>query len=349
MVRPLIAILGRHQTGPAAPGPIQAPHAMHRCHGSHFAAAAFAPPPPSHQGAYTPGMVQWQGFLKLQGTARTASVGGGYSHFAGLFYGLGRARVVPGPTQAACAAACDNDGANCSGFTYAAPVASPSTPVQQCYLVPPGASPNHMDMSNVGGGCQGDSAPSTCPFNLYRVSGDISASWQAMLANLEYLLPFLGQGGVHPPYPQGPQVRSVPGGWGVCASHSSPLHSSYCIPSACASPLAVRLRAAAWLHAPPHPAYPDMLEVGNLANSTEDRSHFSAWAVTSSPLILSYDLTDPARMARAWPIISNHRVIAGTVTAQSQCYLPKTPLPDAAPRPYCLPPCMRPCMHLWHR
>ena len=53
-----------------------------------------------------------------------------------------------------------------------------------------------------------------------------------------------------------------------------------------------------------------MLEVGNLANATEDRSHFGAWAIVSSPLILSFDLTDSARMDRAWPIISNRRVLA---------------------------------------
>ena len=53
-----------------------------------------------------------------------------------------------------------------------------------------------------------------------------------------------------------------------------------------------------------------MLEVGNLANATEDRSHFSAWALASSPLILSFNLSDPARMDRAWPIISNRAVLA---------------------------------------
>ena len=57
-------------------------------------------------------------------------------------------------------------------------------------------------------------------------------------------------------------------------------------------------------------AYPDMLEVGNLANATESRSHFSLWAVMSSPLILSFRLTDAARMDEAWPIITNRRVLA---------------------------------------
>ena len=53
-----------------------------------------------------------------------------------------------------------------------------------------------------------------------------------------------------------------------------------------------------------------MLEVGNLANATEDRSHFSAWCIVSSPLILSFNLSDAVRMDRAWPIITNHRLLA---------------------------------------
>ena len=53
-----------------------------------------------------------------------------------------------------------------------------------------------------------------------------------------------------------------------------------------------------------------MLEVGNLANSTEDRSHFGAWCIISSPLILSFNLSDPNRMERAWPIITNQRLLA---------------------------------------
>ena len=56
-------------------------------------------------------------------------------------------------------------------------------------------------------------------------------------------------------------------------------------------------------------AYPDMLEVGNLANATESRSHFSMWAVMSSPLILSFDLNDKKRMDESWPIITNRRII----------------------------------------
>jgi alpha-galactosidase len=51
--------------------------------------------------------------------------------------------------------------------------------------------------------------------------------------------------------------------------------------------------------------YPDMLEVGNLANFEEDRSHFGAWVITSSPLILGYDMLNRNITERVWPIISN--------------------------------------------
>ena len=53
-----------------------------------------------------------------------------------------------------------------------------------------------------------------------------------------------------------------------------------------------------------------MLEVGNLANATEDRSHFGAWCIISSPLILSFNLSDSIRMERVWPIITNRRLLA---------------------------------------
>jgi len=59
-------------------------------------------------------------------------------------------------------------------------------------------------------------------------------------------------------------------------------------------------------------AYPDMLEVGRMPehNEAESRSHFSAWAVVSAPLVLGFDLTDEAQMNLAWPVVSNREVIA---------------------------------------
>ena len=71
-----------------------------------------------------------------------------------------------------------------------------------------------------------------------------------------------------------------------------------------------------------------MLEVGNLgpqaaqtpapaehdaasvSSFVEDRSHFSAWAITSSPLVLSADLANRTTLERMWVVISNAEVIA---------------------------------------
>jgi alpha-galactosidase len=57
-------------------------------------------------------------------------------------------------------------------------------------------------------------------------------------------------------------------------------------------------------------AYPDMLEVGRLASFEEDRSHFGAWVITSSPLILGHDLNDEKVTDKIWDIITNREAIA---------------------------------------
>lgn len=57
-------------------------------------------------------------------------------------------------------------------------------------------------------------------------------------------------------------------------------------------------------------AYPDMMEVGRMGSHFEDRSHFGAWVITSSPLILGYDLNDEATTDKIWEIISNKEAIA---------------------------------------
>eukprot|EP00927_Polykrikos_kofoidii_P065620 TRINITY_DN61358_c0_g1_i1.p1 TRINITY_DN61358_c0_g1~~TRINITY_DN61358_c0_g1_i1.p1 ORF type:complete len:634 (-),score=72.30 TRINITY_DN61358_c0_g1_i1:63-1922(-) len=60
--------------------------------------------------------------------------------------------------------------------------------------------------------------------------------------------------------------------------------------------------------------YPDMLETGNFMgtgqSASEDRTTFGMWSIASSPLILSYDLTDEARRGRVWHIITNQDAIA---------------------------------------
>lgn len=99
-----------------------------------------------------------------------------------------------------------------------------------------------------------------CPYNFWRVSGDIGPSWGQVMENLHAMRPYLGD-----------KPLSRPGCW----------------------------------------AYADMLEVANWkATFEEDRAHFGAWCITSSPLILSFDLRDTDRMDRAWDAVTNEEAIA---------------------------------------
>jgi hypothetical protein len=154
-----------------------------------------------HQGAYTPGMQQWQAYVKN---------GSSYSHYLGLFFGMEDATLLSNVSLDACRAHCDTLKSGCNGFCFESHDPAP-TSISTCYLKK-STRQNHMDLSN-SNDCTGASSPSDCPFNLYRVSGDISGSWGSMLTNLAYTLPFLGEGGVHLPFPQDPTVRSRPGGW----------------------------------------------------------------------------------------------------------------------------------------
>lgn len=103
-----------------------------------------------------------------------------------------------------------------------------------------------------------------CPWNFYRSSGDIQASYGSMVGNLMTTVQWAQKN------------LSGPGCW----------------------------------------AYPDMLEVGVKPKGypgltdAEARSHFAAWCIVSSPLILSHDVRDDAVMDRVWPIIANKEAIA---------------------------------------
>ena len=57
-------------------------------------------------------------------------------------------------------------------------------------------------------------------------------------------------------------------------------------------------------------AYPDMLEVGNLASFEEDRTHFGAWCIVSAPLILGHDLANDMTNDQIWPIVTNRDAIS---------------------------------------
>eukprot|EP01046_Picozoa_sp_COSAG06_P070610 COSAG06_NODE_19822_length_821_cov_0.595568_2_plen_163_part_01 len=121
----------------------------------------------------------------------------------------------------------------------------------------------------------------TCPWSLYRVSLDLGPTFLSTVYNVNRGLPFLKRG-------PGTVPLSRPGCW----------------------------------------MYPDMMMVGvtkmrqdpreppmpvvdpNPMTPTEWRTHFAMWAVTSSPLILGFDLTNDTMLRAAWPIIANEEALA---------------------------------------
>lgn len=64
--------------------------------------------------------------------------------------------------------------------------------------------------------------------------------------------------------------------------------------------------------------FPDMLECGNFFQdggdqqlaTTECKTHFFAWCIVSSPLMISFDVTNDDIVERIWPIIANREAIA---------------------------------------
>jgi alpha-galactosidase len=77
-----------------------------------------------------------------------------------------------------------------------------------------------------------------------------------------------------------------------------------------------------------------MLEVGNFDGDAaavfmESRTHFGAWCIVSSPLILGLDLTDENKVDSVWDIISNTEAIAVSLIAHT--YLCQHILPVRTP------------------
>ena len=120
--------------------------------------------------------------------------------------------------------------------------------------------------------------PMHCPFNFYRTGGDNFPRFlDGMTHTLVDMLPFLSD---------------APG-------------------------VAVRMsRPGCW-------AYLDMLSIGKsyfqqeylaegcpILSTVEERTLFALWAIVSSPLILSFDVTDDAEVERLWPIVANERALS---------------------------------------
>ena len=135
----------------------------------------------------------------------------------------------------------------------------------------------HQGQNITDGGDPGQMGPGWCPYNTFRTSGDIVNLWDRVMSNLMTVVPFLSPDTKH-------------GGAPTNVTH----------------PMS---RPGCW-------AYPDMLEVGRMPehNAAESRSHFSAWAIVSAPLVLGFDLSDDTKLDAAWPVISNKEVIAVSQT-----------------------------------
>jgi len=125
------------------------------------------------------------------------------------------------------------------------------------------------------GRCTGLGSPSDCPYNFWRTTGDPEPDWRTIMRELNSLRRVVNRnydGGKHagaPEYNADPPLTR-PGGW----------------------------------------AYPGTMVVGDgRLTESENRVHFGAWCIISSPLILAYNLTDPDRRESVWDIVTNKEAI----------------------------------------
>ena len=130
--------------------------------------------------------------------------------------------------------------------------------------------------------CSGTTAVSDCPYSTYRTSDDIQPTWGHVINNANSLVAFLGDETQGDPPP-----RSRPGGWAygdaLQTGSMGTLSWSGFTP-----------RPDGWLPAP----------------LVEDRSNFGMHCITSSPLILSFNLTNDTLVDMVWPIVSNAEAIS---------------------------------------
>lgn len=142
------------------------------------------------------------------------------------------------------------------------------------------------------------------PSNVFRTSGDIGGSWDSMFQNLQTVVrwqPWRTWKYGDDEYDAwfAANVRTGPGRW------------------ACEY-----TRSLAQLDFQGHGrsdrlfvfSDPDMSVVGNLRTEAENRAHWAAWCIVSSPLILGFDLNDVDKMVATWPIISNPMALSVSQT-----------------------------------
>eukprot|EP00854_Cymbomonas_tetramitiformis_P014975 gene14975-17701_t len=132
-------------------------------------------------------------------------------------------------------------------------------------------------MNDPNGNCTGLGSPSDCPYNFWRTGGDPEPGWGTIMRELNSLRKvvnkhYSGGSGKHP---GAPEYNAEP-------------------------PLS---RPGAW-------AYPGTMVVGDGSMTKEENKvHFGSWCIVSSPLILAFNMSDPARHALVWDIITNKEAI----------------------------------------
>ena len=130
--------------------------------------------------------------------------------------------------------------------------------------------------------CSGVTPVSDCPYSSYRTSDDIQPTWPHLINNVNSLVAFLGDETQGDPPP-----RSRPGGW----AYGDAIQTG-------------SMGVLSWSGYTPRPDgwSPEPL--------VEDRSDFGLHCITSSPLILSFNLTNETTMEMVWPIVANEEAIA---------------------------------------
>eukprot|EP00666_Eupelagonemidae_sp_cell4sb_P015007 gene15007-23470_t len=132
------------------------------------------------------------------------------------------------------------------------------------------------------GGCGGTTEISDCPYSSFRTSDDIQPTWAHVVNNLNSLASFLGDEANGDPAP-----RSRPGGW--------------------AYPDALQTGMLGALSPSGHTPEPDGWAPQPLV---EDRTDFGFHCITSSPLILSFNVSNDTLVEMLWGIIANEEAIS---------------------------------------
>ena len=143
-------------------------------------------------------------------------------------------------------------------------------------------------------------AEAPCPFNLFRTGGDIIPDFGTVIAKLQRTIPYLGNKSFAP--------ISRPGCWAYPDSESRRFLSLPPSPTPSLPFPSLGLEPDDTHNQPlPH----TVLEVGNFPSEDpakaflESRTHFGAWCVVSSPLVLGLDITNDTTLDSVWDIISN--------------------------------------------